>query len=144
MPRYADIYVLTPSRTKATIRAFLDRFAPDRAETAKEYWIPEHVDTPHTVLHSATEVISYCCGHQSETQSLCWRRIGDGGPKYAMVIFTKDAQVILGLSTEEFAAQGLLTILRDHAGSDIGYITVEGPPPQTAAEFRRMAREASD
>jgi hypothetical protein len=60
-----------------------------------------------------------------------------------MVIFTKDAQVILGLSAEEYAAQALLAVLKSHAGSDVGYITVEGPPPQTAAEFRRIARESS-
>src|SRR5882672_8659042 len=100
MSSYTDIYVLASSRTEATVRAFLKRFLPDRAETASEYWIPQHVDTPHTVLQSSAEVIAYCCGHSSAPQSIYWRRIGDDGPAYAMVFFTADGHLILGLSIE--------------------------------------------
>jgi len=136
MPRYADIYVLTPLRTKATVRAFLDRFLPERAETADEYWIPQHFDVPHTVLHTAAEVISYCCGRPSETQSIYWRRVAGGSedPAYAIIIFTADGHLILGLSTEEYLAQRYFADLRRHSGSEIGYITVGSPPPQTAAD----------
>jgi len=143
MAACADIYVLAPSRTKATVKAFLNRFLPDRIETANEYWIPQHVDTPHTVLHTSAEVISHCCGHSSQAQSLYWRRLGGEGPAYAMAIFTRDGCLILGLSANEQAAEKYLVELKEHAGSEIGYITVQGTPPQTGAEFRRIAREAS-
>jgi len=142
-PPYADIYVLAPSRSKATVKAFLERFLPERAETANEYWIPQRVDNPHTVLHTSAEAIAYCCGNTSETFSIYWRRVGEVGPAYAMVCFTGDCQLILGLSADQHAAEGLLADLRRHTGSAIGYITVEGQQPQTAAEFRRIAREAS-
>ncbi len=143
MPPYADIYVLTQSRTEATISAFLDCFAPVREETADDYCIPQHADSPHTIFRTAPEVVAYCCCHASETQSIYWRRVGDGDPAYAMVFFTSDGFLILGLSTDESTADRYFAELRTHAGSDTGYVTVESPPPETAAEFRRFTHEPS-
>jgi hypothetical protein len=139
MPPYADIYVLTQSRTEATVLSFLDRFAPIRAETADEYCIPQYADSAHIVFRAAAEVVSYCCRYTSETQSIYWRRAGDGGPAYAMVFFTSDGFLILGLSTEESAVERYFAELLTHAGSDVGYVTVESPPPDNSAEFRKFA-----
>ena len=143
MPPYADIYVLTQSRTEEAIAAFLDRFAPVRKETADEYCIPRHADAPHTIYRTAADVVAYCCGQVSESQCVYWRRVGDGDPAYAMVFFTSDGFLILGLSTDESMAEWYFAELRTHAGSDIGYITGESPPPETATEFRRLSHESS-
>ena len=143
MPPYADIYVLTKSRTETVVAAFLERFAPAREEMTDEYLIPQFAEAPRTVFTTSAEVIRYCCSHTSEPQSVYWRLLGDEDPAYAMVFFTSDAQLILGLSVNEEAADRFLAELRSHAGSDIGYITFENPPPGTATEFCKIAREAS-
>ena len=142
MPPYADIYVLAPSRTVSAIMAFLDRFAPVREVTASEYEIPQYADSPHTIFRTAHEVVDYCCRHPAETQAIYWRRIGEGDPVFAMVFFTSDGQLVLGLSIAGDTEQSFLAELRAHAGSEIGYITAESPPPDTAAEFRRIAQSS--
>ena len=143
MPPYADIYVLTASRNEATASAFLNRFAPLREESAVDYGIPQHADTPHTTLLTAAEVVAYCCRHTSEPYSVYWRCVGDVDPAHAMAFFTSDGCLILGLSTEESAAERYFTELREHTRSEIGYVTIETPPPDTATEFRRFAHERS-
>jgi hypothetical protein len=143
MPPYADIYMLTKTRNEDSVSAFLERFAPLREETAVDYGIPQHVDSPHTTFLTAVEVVAYCCEHTSEPYSVYWRRLGDGDPAYAMVFFTSDGFLILGLSTEEGTAKRCFAELLEHNGSDIGYVTIETPPPETATEFRRFAEEQS-
>jgi hypothetical protein len=137
MPPFADIYVLAESRTEAAVSAFLTHFAPEREQSADEYLIPQRT------LHTASEVIAYCCSHPSEAQSIYWRRIGDGDPAHVMAFFTSDARLIFGLSVSEDAAERFFAELRRHAHSDIGYITFESPPPETAAEFCQIAHESS-
>jgi hypothetical protein len=143
MPPYSDIYVLTQSRTEATISSFLDRFVPVREETADDYCIPQHVKFPHTVFRTAAEVVSYCCSHASVSQSVYWRQVSGDDPAYAMVFFTSEGLLILGLSTDESTAKSYFTELSTHIGSDVGYITVEAPPPDSAAEFYRFAQQKS-
>jgi hypothetical protein len=143
MPPYADIYVLAEARTEAAVAAFLEHFAPVREETADEYWIPKNADVPQKIFHVASEVVSFCCTHPSEAQAVYWRRVGDGDPAYAMVFFTPDARLIFGLSVSEDSAECYLAELRRHARSEIGYITVENPPPETAAEFCQIADDSS-
>jgi hypothetical protein len=138
MPPYADIYVLARSRDEATVTTFLDHFAPDREETQDEYTIPQNAGEPRMTLGSAAEVVSHCCLHPAETQSIYWRRVGDGDPAYGMVFFTSDGCLILGLSVAESNAQALLSELRKHTRSDYSYATVESPPPDSGAEFRKL------
>ena len=143
MPPYADIYVLATSRTEAAVDEFLDYFAPQREQSAIDYSIPQHEDPPQRVFQTASEVVTYCCQHSTETQSIYWRRVGDGEPAHVMVFFTSDAQLIFGLSVSENVANQFLAELQRHAHSDIGYITFESPPPETAAEFFLHAQKPS-
>ena len=143
MPPFADVYVLAKSRTEAAVVEFLGHFAPQREQSADEYWIPQHADPPQHIFQTATEVVAYCCNHPTETQPIYWRRVGDGEPAHLMVFFTSDAQLIFGLSVSENVADQYLAELRGHAHSDIGYIAFESPPPETAVEFRQFAHRSS-
>jgi len=143
MPPFADVYVLADSRTEAAVVGFLTHFAPEREQTADEYWIPQHADSPQQIIRDAYEVVSYCCCHSTEAQSIYWRRIGDDDPAHLMVFFTSDTQLIFGLSVSETAADQFLAELRKYAHSDIGYIAFESPPPETAVEFRQLAHRSS-
>ncbi|MGC3970164.1 MAG: hypothetical protein QM775_23400 [Pirellulales bacterium] len=135
--------MLAESRTETAISAFLAHFAPEHEESADEYLIPRRTDAPQRIFHTASEMIAYCCSHLSEPQSVYWQRIGDGDPAHAMAFFTSDARLIFGLSVSEDAAEHYFAELRRHAHSDIGYITFESPPPETAAEFCQIANESS-
>ena len=145
MPPYADadIYVLAKSRTEAAVVEFLDYFAPEREQSAVDYWIPQYEDPPQQIFQAASEVVNYCCRHSTEMQSIYWRRVGDGEPEHVMVFFTSDAQLIFGLSVNENVADQFFAELQRHARSDIGYITFESPPPETAAEFCLLAQKPS-
>ena len=122
MPPFADVYVLAKSRSEAAVVEFLAHFAPQREQSAGEYWVPQHADSPRHLFRAASEVITYCCRHPTETQSIYWRRFGDGELAHVMVFFTSDAQLIFGLSVGENAADRFHAELRKYAHSDIGYI----------------------
>jgi hypothetical protein len=142
MPEYADIYVLAKSRTGVAVSEFLDYFAPTREETADEYRIPQYSDSPHTIFRSSSEIISYCCSHISEPYSVYWKNAGNSGPTFAMVFFTSDGFLILGLSVDEGMDKRYFFELQKQTKSNIGYVTFECPPPGTAVEFCRLANQA--
>lgn len=134
MPAYADVYVLALDRSAETVRRFIDRFASSHEETAADYCIPQHSSSPTRVLLKAADVIAYCVEHPREPQSVYLRCVGDG-PAYAMIFFTADAGLILGLSLTEGEGQRWLAELQSFAGTKVGYVTFEAPPPATVAEF---------
>jgi hypothetical protein len=142
MPDYYDVYVLAPERSASIALQFLDEFAPHRVETAVDYQFPQHSDQPEVVLTTAHDAITYCAHHPRESQSLYFRNLS-GGHAHAMLFFTEDGGLILGLSVEQADPADTLLRLREHAHSPIGYLTFEEPPPVTASEFRRLAQARS-
>jgi hypothetical protein len=137
MPGYFDIYVLAPDRSATTASRFLLEFAPRRQQSAAEYEFPQFSDRPTTVLLTAQEAIRYCIEHPSEPQSLYFRNLADR-PAHVMLFFTADQGLIFGLSVEQAEAEDRFRRLCDWAGTQIGYVTFEEPPPATANEFRQM------
>ncbi len=136
MPPYSDLYVLSPARSAAMAERFLDTFAPRREQSAAEYEFPEYSDKPLVIVKSAREAIRYCEDHLGEAHRISFRNLGEG-PAHAMLFFTPDGGLILGLSVVEYEDEwfGRLT---EVAGSTVGYIAFETPPPATAAEFREL------
>jgi hypothetical protein len=116
---------------------FLDTFAPQREQSAEDYVFPQYAQQPLVILKSAREAIHYCEAHSAEAQSIYFRNLG-AGPAHAMVFFTSDGGLILGLSVVEREDEWF-DRLKEYAGSDLGYIAFETPPPATTAEFRQLA-----
>ena len=140
MSGYYDVYVLAPHRSADTVARFLDAFAPRREQSAAEYCFPQYSDRPQIILTDAQGAIGYYLDHPSEAQSMYFRNAGDGAA-HVMLFFTEDRELILGLSVGEAEADDALRRLGEHAGSQVGYVTFEEPPPATACEFRRLARD---
>ena len=70
-----------------------------------------------------------------------WRNIGPGNPRAAMVFFTTDEHLILGLSgVNESVASRHLKRLKSFADSECGYKVIEEPPALDAVEFRAVSR----
>jgi hypothetical protein len=89
----------------------------------------------------AEDAIAYCVEYSSESQSLYFRNLGDG-PAHVMMFFTEDGGLIFGLSVEG-QSDAAFARLREHAQSEIGYVTFEEAPPPTAGEFKRLAMNRS-
>ena len=138
MPPYADVYVIAPERSAAVITQFLAYFTPYREEVVADgYWVPRFSDTPAGQFRRAEDLVEYLVDHPSEPYGIYWRNLGEG-PALAMVFFTTDGAILLGLSCLEADAEAGLTQLRSFAGAESGCILFEQPPPDSAAEFRRM------
>jgi hypothetical protein len=137
VPPYSDVYVLSPSRSASVAERFLDTFALRREQSAEAYEFPEYSERPLVIVTSAREAIQYCEDHPCEGHRLSFRNLGKG-PAHAMLFFTSDNGLILGLSVAEFE-DDWFDRLKKFTGSSVGFIAFEAPPPATAAEFRELA-----
>jgi len=123
-----EIYVLCPQRSQALANSFLEQFLPHRRVAAEDYPFPEFCDHPQTTFATAEEVIDLLESEVQESYSLYWYNLGENEPETAMLFFTKDAGMIVGIviHSEE---SGWLTRLATHVGGRFGYVTFEEPPP---------------
>ena len=138
VPGFHDVYVLARDRTAATAQRFLSAFAPHREQSAVDYCFPQYSERPSTILTSADDAIRRCESHPFESQSLYFRNLGSGA-KHAMLFFTADGGLVLGLSVEVEPDEMFLK-LREHARSETGYIDFEAPAPNTVVEFREICQ----
>lgn len=134
---YYDVYVSARERSVAEAVRFLAAFAPSGEQSASEYTFPEYSEQPTAVFGTAAEAIRYCETYPTEAQRFYFRN-PNGTPAHAMLFFTSDGGLILGLSVSEEVEEAF-TGLKAHARSDLGYITFESPPCERAAEFRELA-----
>jgi hypothetical protein len=141
MPGYYDVYVISRERTAEVALRFLDTFVPEREQSAVDYEFPQYSEQPNTVFQSASEAIHHCEAHPDAAQSFYFRNRGEG-PAHAMLFFTPDHGLILGLAVDEQEDDWLLR-LKAHAGSSLGYISFEQPPAETVAEFEQIAAASS-
>jgi hypothetical protein len=136
-----DFYALAPQRSAEIVTRFLDRFLPDREQSAVDYEVPEHSDNP-SIITNPDAVIKYSVECKSAAQRIYWRRLGDGEPRHAHVFFLTDGGLILGFSVEEPTESSCnfwLNELKEFVGSGFGYYVLETPPVESAAELKRLA-----
>lgn len=136
MAGFYDVYVLSDDRSKATVVQFLDRFLPEREETAVDYPVPRYSDAPEICLDSADELLSYLERHSDEPHSIYWASQASGDPQNAMLFATVDGHAIYGLSVERNEQEYLATLM-SFLNSANGYIDFEYPPPDSAPEFEK-------
>jgi hypothetical protein len=124
---FFDVYVLAPVRDRATVRRFLDRWAPRRE-------LCEYLDDPEEV------VLAQLADNRDE-RTLYWRA-GDG---YVMLFFGASGQLVAGLSVPKQdraidAMAPILATLAESLGARWGYVGFEEPPAQMFA--RECTRRA--
>ena len=140
MPDFADIYVLSKSRSSEAVLAFLETFAKSREETAEDYEIPQYSESPKQVFGNAESLIEHCCVNANEPHAIYWR-ISSSQAAHAMVFFLSDGHVIFGLSVDSENEVGISKLQRkliEHTQSSQSLITWERPPPDSAVEFMRL------
>ena len=69
---YADCYVLSNNRTAGFIYEFLDKFLPEREESADEYLVPMYSDNPERVYNKASELIEFLCKNPTCSNTIYW------------------------------------------------------------------------
>lgn len=141
MPEYSDIYVISDKRSENDVEAFLDRFLPEREESADEYEVPQFSDSPDIVYSRAIDLVKHCSANKSAEHAIYWRAKDERKPEHGMVFYLKDGNVIFGLSTDasdpSFARE-LLERLKVHLHSDLGEIGHEASPDvENLHEFKQ-------
>lgn len=137
MDGFYDVYVLSPHRSAKTAKSFLDTFLPIREPSAEEYHFPELSGQEPLTFVSASDAIHHCATHSGAVQAFYFRNL-ELNPTHAMLFFTADAGLILGLSVTEGQEAGTLDQLKKFAGATTGIIEFESPPPETVEEFERL------
>jgi hypothetical protein len=139
-----EIYALASTRTLSFAVSFLNEFLPDRVAFANEYPIPELSDAPTQVLSSDYDVLDFLEKHPTESYGLYWNACTPESPvRQAMLFYTVDANLILGLAVTANRQSQLWSKLLDFSGTNVGLVGWEQRPPDTVDEFRNLATQAN-
>jgi hypothetical protein len=136
---FSDIYVLVDHRKIDVVNEFLEYFVPDNQVLADEYEIPQYSYNPEIIFRKATELMHYCETNVEATHSIYWFNNQKKDPRNAMVFYTNDRKMILGLSIlHESQEREWLTKLKQFSKSKHGCILYERPPPENSADFKEL------
>lgn len=141
-----DIYILAAERTLATAKRFMDAWTHGLTPNASEYEFPQYSDNPSSVYSSPLELISALIQAPAEAHAIYWNNPTQNHVRTAMLFFTADGSMIVGLSVDsdqqrvlEDSIERLAVCLEARAG----YCAYEEPPPDTRQEFIDNARRAA-
>ena len=137
----ADCYLLSTNRTKSLILGFLDKFIPNREESADEYEVPQYAENPQLLFSTELELIDFLAEKKHEPHTIYWRSLDKSEIRNVMCFFTNDGNVIFGISTETKypnteIEENVFTQMKDYLLSSEGYITYEEPAPNNTEEFK--------
>ena len=138
-----EIYVLSSERTSKLVCRFLELSAPERTEAAEDYPWPQYADDPKHVYDSSNELLRALERDSHEPYSVYWHVDGDGAVQTAMVFFTTDGCVIVGIAVLANAVAPWFEKMAKAVGGEYGYVDCEAPPPDTRDDFIRLCN-ASD
>lgn len=135
-----EVYVVCAARTVEMATQFLNRFVPNRSQTAQDYVYPELSDNSECIFSSADELIKKLVAEPSESYGIYWDREDDGDPFQAMLFFTADGGLIAGLATKSPNIANVLLSLSEVVGGHFGLAIHEEPPPDLMSEFIQKCR----
>lgn len=153
MGYFADIYVIKQSRSKKMGIDFLNHFLPLREERAEEYFIPQYADNPTQQFSNAGDLMTYLETHPEYSNRIYWTNKNKINPnKHGMIFYTKDGNMIFGISREA-AMDGSLNTDNEVEGlrkmkayfkTELGYIHYEHPPVDTYDKFVEVVNSLKD
>lgn len=150
MGNLADIYVIQKSRSKKLGIDFLNHFLPLREESADEYLIPQYSEDPISEFDNAEDLMIFLESNPEYSQSIYWRNKDDENlNKHGMIFYTKDGNMIFGISRNADMSGNLTTenedeclkLMKEYFQSDNGYITYEDTPCETFSEFTEQVNK---
>ncbi|BDD08540.1 hypothetical protein FUAX_09720 [Fulvitalea axinellae] len=140
----ADVYVIQKSRSKKLGVDFLNHFLPIREESADEYLIPQYLDDPIHEFDNAEDLMTFLESNPQYAQSIYWRnKDKENLNKQGMIFYTKDGNMILGISRNADMSGNLntenedecLIEMKKYFKTENGYIHYENPPAKSYDEF---------
>lgn len=140
MPERVEIYVACAHRDPEVAHEFLDHFLPVREPSAEEHSVPELATDPTHVFQTAAELMAHLHEADAEGYAIYWRRVGEGEPHQAMLVYTEDGGMIAGLVAPPSTQKALLVELASVVGGVFGTVTREERPPATITEFVARCR----
>lgn len=145
---FADCYVLTDKRTTEFIQSFLDKFVPNRHESADEYEILQYSDKPTIIFNTANELVDYLTENKNEIHTIYWGNSDQSDIRGAMCFFTNDGHLILGIYCDTMYPETtiedkILTDLKSFCVSSKGYIGYEEPATHDTKEFLARIKSAN-
>lgn len=138
----SEVRVLCQERTVPAAITFLDRFLPNRNEARSQYNIPEFSESPTATYYDAIAVIDYLAENSSSTYSLYWDNQSSIQPFLAMLHFTEDGAMFAGLIVDQDSEDAFLDEMAKVTHSEYGCVLGVAPPPESAAQFIQLCREA--
>jgi hypothetical protein len=142
MPPCIDCYTLVDRRDAQTALAFLNTFLPRRRSLYAEHHLPRDAEVAEVALPSDERAMRYLEAHPDQVHTIYTVAEGSAQLNYAMVGYTRDGKMTLGVSCEESqpeVAAEYLRKLQAFAGTSDGYCDVEKAPPETVEEYREEA-----
>jgi hypothetical protein len=138
-----EVYVLLDVRSCAVAGDFLDEYLPYRESTANNFPFPEFVNEPETVFTSPDDLMRHLENNPQRSYSLYWNASKPGRVSQAMIFYTIDGAMILGIAGRFDVPQAVLQQLAQTYGAKYGYLTSEECPPSTKSEFMRISTEST-
>ncbi len=139
------IYGLLNDRSKTTALAFLDRYMPDREQSAAEYEFPRFSRPPDFLLFDYLDVLDYLEEHLRTPYALYLRNTKcDISPINAMFFFTSDEHVIYGLDVLDREYEQWREEMRKIVLPETICVCWEAFPPETKLEYLEMCRQWGD
>ena len=140
-----ELYVLSRSRSLKYALKFLDRFLPERSPVAEEYFFPEFSDEPIDIYQEDVEVITKLECEKKEGYSIYWDSKSDREISQAMLFFTTDGAMIVGLAVTDTGVdvEKLLIDMAQEVNGQYGYVTDEDCPPETEEEFMDICTKST-
>jgi len=130
-----EIYVLNNKRKISEIKKFLLLFIKERTLQGDIFCIPEfNCDNSKIIFYDEESILQYLINHPTEEYGLYWKNNKISNISTAMIFFTKDKNMILGLSVIENIEETLKE-LKNLCKSKYSYIAFEEVPPLNKKEF---------
>lgn len=136
-----DVYVLAPARNRETLDKFLEKYVRGFKAAADEYEFPQYAKEPSFVTKDLDTLFDALFKGPEQPHAVYWTPEESEDMVAAMVFFTKDGEMIFGLTVLEERAEHYLAQLNADFGTDESLVLYEQPPPDTAREFKEWAAE---
>lgn len=138
-----EFYVLCESRSTELAKRFLDTFLPFRIPVAEDFPFPQYEDDSKAIFQTPEELMKCLEENKDEGYSFYWNSQCESGPDQAMLFYTEDGAMIVGLSGVNLAPADTLKKISKQVEGRYGYFTIESCPPNTRDEFIEICREST-
>jgi hypothetical protein len=143
---YADCYVLCENRDEKFIIEFLNFFIPEREESSDEYEYPQYDTNSKLYFENVDKLIKHLIINNTSEYSIYWRNKKKDKLRGAMLFFTEDGKLIIGLycdtlKNDSKIEDDYLIQLKEFSKSKFGYIAYEEITEMNTYGFMKMVEK---